>query len=93
MNLTQVVSQLRDEHRNVTNYARELGASITILETLTGGARGTNIMRATPGTNSPKLAHTRHLSRAGRQAIATAQKARWAKQRGMNVVKAAKKAA
>ncbi len=103
MNLTQVVTQLRDEHRNVQNYANELGKTIDVLATLTGTSRlpatttkigkltGATFLYRGPGQSQPPTKRT--LSAAGRKRIALAQKARWAKLRGMGVVPKKGKAA
>jgi hypothetical protein len=91
MNLTQVVTELRDEQLNAANHAQQLGTVITALETLFGGTRSPIRMTRTPvltgrtpGNGMPNAGtpHKRTLSVKGRKAIATAQKARWALIRG-----------
>ena len=62
---------------NLTQVVSQLRASLTNLETLTGVARDTNITQVAPAT----LDKPRRMTVAGRRSIATAQKARWAKNR------------
>lgn len=62
MNLTQVVNELRDEYKNVSNYTRELGESIAALETLTGTVGRTRTPAIT-GRNPDVIARTVNSAR------------------------------